>query len=74
MEKLFVAGRLVIPIYFPIFGPPEDALKNVRNEINNHTIMLIDGDIYTCDGGSYSLIAKNCRIEWTDVVSQDDVV
>jgi len=72
--KQFVAGRLVIPIYFPVLDLGEDALKKVRSEINNHTISVIEGDISTWSGNTYPLIARRCFIEWTDVVTQDDVI
>jgi hypothetical protein len=73
-QKLYVAGTLVIPVYFPVMSPcKEQALEQVRNTLSSRTISIVDGEISTWDGRSYPLIARRVRIGWTDVVTEMDV-
>lgn len=73
-KKVFVYGEIIIPVYFPVYDTSkEQALQYVESALNSKTIELIDGDIQTCSGKSYPLIAQRCRVKWIDTVTDDQI-
>ncbi|GAB6989463.1 hypothetical protein [Paenibacillus pini] len=72
-KKLYAAGLLVIPIYFPVLDENK-SIHCIKNMLNSNTISVIHGDIHTWNGSSYPLIARRCSIEWTEIVYEEELV
>ena len=72
-QKQFVAGVLIIPVYFPVLQH-KNALEYVQNKLNNQTISLLYGELHTCDGHTYPIMAQRMYINWTDVVLEDEKI
>lgn len=73
-KKMYVAGSIVIPIYFPVsFSDKIESVQYVNRLLSSSTISVIHADIHTWEGASYPLIVRRCNVEWFDVVSKEEV-
>lgn len=74
-EKYYVAGRIMIPIYYPVTSEnKEEALKQAEEELNSKTISVINGDIHTWDGKELPLAARRCIVEFYEALTKEEAV
>lgn len=74
-HKMYVCGQIIVPVCFPVYSSTkEQALNRVSEVLNSRTISVFDGDIHTWDGNSHPIIARRCRVIWTDVTNYKEEI
>jgi hypothetical protein len=74
-QKLYIAGRIIIPVYLPIDTKDKfNQFVRVKREINSNTVKLINADLHTIDNKELYLVASKCKVDWLEIVDEDEVI
>ncbi|MFF2090180.1 hypothetical protein [Paenibacillus sp. NPDC058174] len=74
-NKLYATGSITIPIYMEVSNTDSNAaLTHAQTLLNNATIATLQGDLSTWDGKEYPILANRLRIEWYDVIDQEEII